>query len=101
MVQLPGVRGAGPDDVRLLSADRPFPGWVGVGDWTSWVNAGLEETALSALRENTLSGRPTGSKEFVRDLEMRLGRELAKPLMRRPRAVDVDRDNTEDFFGGA
>ncbi len=61
----------------------------------------LEETALSALRENTLSGRPTGSKEFVRDLEMRLGRELAKPLMRRPRAVDVDRDNTEDFFGGA
>jgi putative transposase len=64
---------------RLLDPDRPFPGPV--SDWAGWLATGLEQETAERLRKNTSTGRPTGSDEFVRELEDRLGHRLkrAKP----------------------
>jgi len=82
----------------LLSADDPFPGHVGAGDWVGWVNAGLDERQAGLLRKNTLSGRPTGSEQFVADLERRLGRILQEPRMGRPRRRPAEKEVMEDLF---
>jgi hypothetical protein len=59
----------------LLSSFRPFPSMV--GDWSRFLASGLEQETLQKLRENTSTGRPTGSEAFIAVLEARLGRTLA------------------------
>lgn len=56
----------------LLAPERPFPGPI--GDWRAWLAAGLEKETAERLRVNTYSGKPTGSEEFVSEIEERLGR---------------------------
>lgn len=65
----------------LLAPGRPFPG--AIGDWQAWLRGGLEAAHLEALRANTSTGRPTGSPDFVLQLEQRLGRRL-RPRFRGP-----------------
>jgi putative transposase len=61
----------------LLSPQRPFPG--AIEDWSAWLRQGLEPEHLENLRMNTSTGRPSGSPEFVLELEKTLGRRL-RPL---------------------
>lgn len=69
----------------LLDPGRPYPGPI--GDWAAWLSAGLEEQTVDRLRRNTSTGRPTGSDNFVRQLEIRLGRRL-RPRKRGPQTHD-------------
>jgi len=65
----------------LLDPQRRFPGPI--DDWAAWLKIGLEEQTAARLRANTSTGRPTGSDEFVRNIETRLGRRLG-PRQRKP-----------------
>lgn len=58
----------------LLSPRRPFPG--AIRDWSAWLRQGLEPEQIEILRTNTSTGRPSGSPEFVLELEKALGRRL-------------------------
>jgi len=66
----------------LLDPGEPFPGPI--SDWAAWLRSGLEEQTADRLRTNTSTGRPTGSKRFIRELEVRLGRRL-HPQKRGPK----------------
>ena len=57
---------------RLLRAIRmPWP----VPDWSDYLRT-EDEKAVEAIRRQTMTGRPTGSKEFIAGLEDLLGRVL-------------------------
>jgi putative transposase len=58
----------------LLDPERPFPGPI--GDWRGWLATGLDDETVQRLQENTYSGAPSGSREFVSELEQRVGRGL-------------------------
>ncbi len=47
-------------------------------DWTAFLKQGLSEAELKVIQSAERTGRPMGSKEFVADLERRLGRTLAR-----------------------
>ena len=49
-----------------------------VGDWRTFLDGGLGEEALEALRRHERTGRPLGSTAFVERLESMLGRPLKK-----------------------
>ena len=68
----------GTDDA-LLADSRPFPGPI--AHWSSWLAQGLDPEAIAELRQNTATGRPTGSPEFTSRLEQQLGR-LLRPAKR-------------------
>ncbi len=59
---------------RLLDPARPFPGPI--QDWREWLRIGLSEEEVNRIRLNTSTGRPSGSSEFVAELERRLSRRL-------------------------
>jgi putative transposase len=85
---------AGLREDRLLCRSRPFPG--SESDWLSWVNWRLGVDEVEELRRNTRTGRPTGSRDFVADLERRLDRVLEREKVgRKRRTVD---DCTADLF---
>ena len=52
--------------------------------WREYLNAGLTESQLAAIRRSTYSGRPLGSQEFIRTLEKETKRRLA-PQKRGPK----------------
>lgn len=60
----------------LLDPRRPFPG--AIQDWSAWLRSGTEDPKVNAIRENTSTGRPTGTASFVRELEKRLGRSFQR-----------------------
>ncbi len=60
----------------LLDSGSPFPGPI--GDWSTWLNNGLEDAIENQIRENTYSGRPTGSDLFLSEIEQRLGRSIRR-----------------------
>ncbi len=72
----------------VLDPRRPFPGTF--VDWGDWLRAGMSDSRMEAIRRNTTTGRPTGSEEFVRDLEARLGRML-RPAKRGPKRAGSPR----------
>ncbi len=47
-----------------------------ISDWSDYLGQGLPESTLEIFRRNTLTGRPTGSDEFVRRLESETKRRL-------------------------
>ncbi len=47
-------------------------------DWPAFVKQGLTEAELKTIQSAERTGRPMGSKDFVADLERRLGRTLAR-----------------------
>ena len=65
---------AGRDDRLVATApllDR-------VGDWKSFLGEGLEPSAGDAIRASERTGRPLGAQAFIRKLEKRLHRTLAR-----------------------
>ena len=81
----------------LVSPDDPLR--VLVENWGEWVNVRLDTATEDKLRSSTATGRPCGSPEFVRELELRLGRELSAPKRGRPRKAEPETVSTEDLFG--
>lgn len=61
---------------ELLAPDRPFPG--AIGDWRRWLAVELDDETLNRLRDNTATGRPSGSDAFVSEMERRLARSLRR-----------------------
>ena len=47
------------------------------GEWAENLGGSEEEDELAAIRRATYTGRPWGSRDFVTELEKRLGRRLA------------------------
>jgi len=47
-------------------------------EWPAFLKQGLTETELKTIQSAERTGRPMGSKDFVADLERRLGRTLAR-----------------------
>ena len=58
----------------LLSGDFPPPGVV--EDWRAWLAEGDEEGAVGRIYQQTHTGRPCGSGEFIDHLESLAGRSL-------------------------
>lgn len=82
----------------LLDAGSPFPGHVGAQQWCAWINSGFDPALTERIRRETLSGQPCGSKDFVTNLESRLGRILETPPMGRPRKAVTPESQMEDLF---
>ncbi len=69
---------------ELLAPDRPFPGPV--ESWSAWLGEASDPAADQAVRTTTARGLPAGSADFVRRLELLLGRRLHPiPRGRRPK----------------
>lgn len=83
----------------LLDPARPFPGGIGASQWCAWINSGVDPDFAEKIRRHTLSGRPCGSTDFVKDMERRLGRILSTPPMGRPRKAVTPEALMEDLFG--
>ncbi len=61
------------DEVFALSF--PSGSWIRTGrEWSAWLSGEDEEKALEAIRKETLTGRPCGSEEFLKQIEQRLGK---------------------------
>jgi putative transposase len=61
-----------------------------VGDWREFLDAGLTDDDMNALRSGERTGRPAGDDDFVRGLEAQTGRALIKRKVgRKPKAPDA------------
>jgi putative transposase len=58
----------------LLSDDCPL--LTAIPDWSAWLRNELPVEHMSFLRQHTHTGRPCGDDAFVRELGVRLGRDL-------------------------
>ena len=73
--------------------------WSAVG-WRAYLDAGVTESQLAAIRRSTYSGRPLGSQEFTRVLEKETKRRLT-PQKRGPTKKANSSENQETFSFGA
>ena len=64
--------------------------------WREYLDAGLTESQLAAIRRSTYSGRPLGSQEFIRMLEKETKRRLA-PQKRGPKKK-IDKSAAQTTF---
>jgi len=70
------VLNPGTFDARIAPGER----------WGAWVTEADDEQAYVPLRANTYTGWPTGSAEFIAQLECQLGRRLQRqPAGRKPK----------------
>ncbi len=68
----------------------PQPRPAATANWSAWLAETEEEALLRKLRLSTRTGRPLGDKNFIADLESRLGRKLhALPIGRQRRLPDA------------
>jgi putative transposase len=81
----------------LVSSNSPFPGEVGQSGWSDWLHQGLEQATLEKLRKNTMTGRPSGSDEFVSQMERELKR-ILRPQPSGRAAHSTEADITADLF---
>ncbi len=56
-----------------------------IDDWSGFLSQGTDDEEQSLLRRHERTGRPLGSKKFVRRLERKLGRKLRPQKGGRPR----------------
>lgn len=73
----------------ILDPARPFPGTI--ENWGRWLRGDDDADKIEVIRRNTATGRPSGTKEFVRDLETKLGRRLEPRGPGRPRGREEER----------
>ena len=66
--------------------------------WLEFLNASESDRDIAALRENTHTGRPLGSQEFVASLERSLQRSLSPGKGGRPRKPQPDAEQPELLF---
>jgi putative transposase len=78
----------------LLSPSRPFPG--AVENWSEWLSRPGDEKMIDSIRRNTCTGRPSGSDNFIDDLESRLER-LLRPQKRGRKRKTAD-TAADDLF---
>lgn len=75
--------------IRFDPVLTTMPFWTerlrGVGEWQAWLGRGEDAEERSLLRRNTSKGLPTGSPEFVEQLEESTGRKLSLRSRGRPR----------------
>ena len=64
--------------------------------WRAFLEAGVTESQLSAIRRSTYSGRPLGSQEFTRTLENETRRHLA--LQKRGPKKKTDKSEKQQTF---
>jgi hypothetical protein len=64
--------------------------------WRTYLDAGITESELAAIRRSTYSGRRLGSAEFTRTLEKETRRRLT-PIKRGPKKKPERSDNQESF----
>jgi hypothetical protein len=69
-------------------------------DWRAYLDAGVTESQLTAIRRSTYSGRPLGSQEFINVLEKETKRRLA-PQKRGPKKKADKSEKQETFSFGA
>ena len=67
--------------------------------WRAYLDAGITESQLTAIRRSTYTGRPLGSQEFTRVLEKETKRRLA-PQKPGPKKKTDQRDNQKNFSFG-
>ena len=67
--------------------------------WRAYLDAGITESQLTAIRRSTYTGRPLGSQEFTRVLEKENKRRLA-PQKPGPKKKTDQRDNQKNFSFG-
>lgn len=72
-----------PDPV--LSPSRPFPG--AMNEWAAFLATGLTPEEETRIRRNTYRGLPSGSGEFVSQLEVKLSCSLVLRPRGRPRKL--------------
>lgn len=68
--------------------------------WRGYLSFGENDGELRAIRKSTHTGRPLGSREFVRSLEEATARRLEPRHGGRPRLATRHRDQTELAFEG-
>ena len=68
--------------------------------WQAYLDEGITESSLGAIRRSTYSGRPLGSAEFTRTLEKETKRRLT-PQKRGPKKKTDTCDGQETFSFGA
>ncbi len=69
-------------DDMLLSGDCPLV--LEIPDWSDWLNVDFDNQEDEVLRQHTQTGRPLGSKEFLKRIGSQVGRDLL-PKKRGPR----------------
>ena len=60
-----------------------------VSDWAAYLKTPCDTAAVEALRKNMKTGKPCGSLEFLRQLEVLLGRKLERRPRGRPRKTSL------------
>ena len=60
----------------LLTSPYPFSDPTAIEDWGAWLADELSSNLVEMIRRNTMTGRPTGSEEFIKSLEARTNRNL-------------------------
>jgi putative transposase len=68
--------------------------------WREYLGGGQAEEELARIRENTHTGRPLGSAEFVSGLERALQRKLAPAKGGRPAKERLDERQQRLFLEG-
>jgi putative transposase len=54
----------------LLTSKRPFFKRKAIDNWAEWLTDDLDNNIIDLIRRNTMTGRPTGSAEFINGLEL-------------------------------
>jgi putative transposase len=90
----------GTDSTGTWMALHLWRGRWSADTWRAYLDAGVTESELAAIRHSTYSGRPLGSAEFTRTLEKETKRRLA-PQKRGPKKKTDKGENQETFSFGA
>lgn len=72
-------------------AMEPWQARWSVCAWRTFLQAGEGQSELSAIRNCTYTGRPLGTKEFIRSLEKETNRSLTVQKRGRPRKTTTDK----------
>ena len=77
-------------DPLLTTSSRWLRVLSEMSDWSNWLDTANDPASVDELRNNTRKGLPTGSQEFVRQLEQSTGLALVRrPRGRPPRATEM------------
>jgi putative transposase len=75
----------------ILTFAYPFSDLHAVEDWGSWLADDLDDNTMCMIRRNTMTGRPTGSEEFTKQLEELTRRRLSPCKRGRKKKGRVER----------
>jgi putative transposase len=81
----------------LLVPLPPLPGFI--GDWRRWIGEKEDPRYLKKIRNNTKTGYPCGSSEFVKKLEVILGMKLRQRKTRDMNLYEGDDEFLLPFVG--